>query len=144
MAARIVMPRGRWLATAALLLAVTACGGSSSSGRSSVSTAPTTHQLDDTSNGSTLDVHLGDTIDVTLHSTTWTLDVPAMVLQPLGDPQTAASPCAIMGSGCGTVTQSYNARHVGQTTLHAHRDSCGEALRCSAKQSDWSVTVRVS
>jgi hypothetical protein len=70
--------------------------------------------------------------------------VPTTVLQPLGAPQTSASPCAVMGGGCGTVTQSYNAGHVGQTTLHAHRDSCGEALRCTAQRGDWSVTVRVS
>lgn len=138
------MRGGRWLAVSALALALSGCGGSSTGSHDSVSTQSTTHQLDDKSNGSTLAVHLGDTVIVTLHSTTWTLDVPVTVLQPLGAPQTSPSPCAVMGSGCGTVTQSYNARHVGQTTLHAHRDSCGEALRCSAQQSDWTVTVKVS
>jgi hypothetical protein len=128
----------------ALLLAVTACGSGSSGGDTSVNSAPTTHQLDDRSNGSTVDVQLGDTIVVTLHNTYWTLAVPTAALQPLGAPQASPSPCAVAGSGCGSVTQSYNAGHVGRTTLHAHRDSCGEALRCSAQQSDWSVTVRVS
>ena len=134
----------RWLVGCAVVATLTACGGGSSGGQSSVSSAPTTHQLDDKSNGSTVAVHLGDTVVVTLHSTSWTLDVPATVLQPLGAPQTSASPCPVMGGGCGTVTQSYNAGHVGEMTLHAHRDSCGEALRCTGKQGDWSVTVRVS
>ena len=137
------MSARRWLVGCAVAVAVSACGGGSSGGQS-VSSAPTMHQLDDKANGSTLDVQLGDTVIVTLHSTTWTLDVPSTVLQPLGAPQTSPSPCAVMGSGCGTVTQSYNAGHVGQVTLHAHRDSCGEALRCTGKQGDWSVTVRVS
>ena len=128
---------------AVLALSVAGCSGSSGS-HASLSSAPTTHQLDDRANGRTVDVQLGDTVVVTLHNTYWTLAVPATVLQPLGAPQTAPSPCAVRGSGCGTVTQSYNASHVGQVTLHAHRDSCGEALRCSAQQSDWAVTVRVS
>ena len=137
------MRPGRWVGVCAVALALSACGGSSG-GQSSLTSAPTTHQLNDGSNGSTLEVHLGDTIVVTLDSTNWTLDVPTTTLQPLGAPQTSPSHCAVMGSGCGTVTASYNAGHVGQATLHAHRDSCGEALRCSAQQSDWSVTVRVS
>ena len=138
------MPRRRWLATAVLVLAVSACGGSSSGGQTSVKSGSSTHRLDDGSNGTTVDVQLGDTVVVTLHNTYWTLAAPTGVLQPLGAPQSSPSPCAVMGSGCGTVTESYNANHVGQTTLHAHRASCGEALRCTAKQSDWSVTVRVS
>jgi hypothetical protein len=138
------MPIRSVLAGCALVLAISACGSGSSGGQSSVNTTPTTHQLDDRSNGTTIDVNLGDTVVVTLHNTYWTLAVPAAVLQPLGAPQTSPSPCAVMGSGCGTVTESYNAVHLGQATLHAHRDSCGEALRCNAKQSDWSVTVRIS
>ena len=136
------MRSGRWLGACVLAVAVSACGGSSGS-QSSVTSAPTTHRLDDSSNGSTLQVQVGDRIAVTLNSTNWTLDVPATTLQPVGAPQVTPSHCAVMGSGCGTVTESYTAQHVGQATLHAHRDSCGEALRCSAQQSDWSVTVRV-
>lgn len=127
----------------AVALALTACGGSSG-GQSSVTSAPTTHRLNDSSNGSTLQAHLGDTIVVTLGSTYWTIDPPTTTLQPMGAPKTSPSHCVVMGSGCGTVTESFTARHLGQTTLHAHRESCGEALRCTAQQSGWSVTVRVS
>ena len=132
------------LAACAVALALSACGGSSSGGQTSLRSTPATHQLDDQSNGTTLEAHVGDTIVVTLHSTLWTLDVPKAVLQASGAPQTAPSHCAVMGSGCGTVTQSYSAGQAGQTTLHAHRDSCGEALRCTAKQSDWTVSVHVT
>lgn len=128
----------------ASLLATTACASGSSGGGAGVSSSPTTRQLDEHANGSTVQVNLGDTVVVVLHSTYWTFAVPASVLQPLGEPQVSPSHCAVMGSGCGTVTSSYNAGQVGQTTLHAHRDSCGEALRCSPSESDWSVTVRVS
>lgn len=137
-------PAARWLATAVVVVTLSACGGGSSGGNASLRNTPKTHQLDDKSTGTTVDVQLGDTVIVTLHSTGWNLDVPATVLQPLGAPQTSPSPCPVMGGGCGTVTESYNAGHVGQVTLHAHRDSCGEALRCTGTQGDWSVTVRVS
>ena len=135
---------------AATVLAVAAlatlcgCGSGSSGGNASASSAPTTRQVDEKLNGHTIDVHLGDTVTVVLHSTYWSLDVPATTLQPLGAPQSSPSACPVAGSGCGTLTQSYNASHVGQATLHAHRDSCGEARRCTASESDWSLTVRVS
>ena len=144
MTSRVVTLRLSLLGVCALVVAVSACGSGSSGGRTALNAAPTTHQLDERSNGSTLDVQLGDTVVVTLHSTYWTLAVPPTVLQPLGAPHSSPSPCPVAGSGCGTVTQSYNAGRVGRTELRAHRDSCGEALRCTAKQSEWSVTVRVS
>src|SRR3954454_5930298 len=125
---------------AGLLLA--GCANGSSSDRTAA-TAPTPHQLDEDANGSTVDVQLGDSVVVVLHSTYWNFDSPARVLQPLST-QPSPGHCAVVGSGCGTVTVTYNAAQVGTVTLHAHRDSCGEATRCSASNADWSVTVRVT
>ncbi len=55
-----------------------------------------------------------------------------------------ASCPAFPGSGCGTVTATYTAGHTGTTELTAHRDTCGEALRCVGPQADWKITGRVS
>jgi hypothetical protein len=137
------MMRRLFAAAVATVLAA-GCAGGSSGGGATVSGAPTTRQLDEHANGSTVDVQLGDTVVVVLHSTYWSFDTPPTSLQPLGDPQPSPSHCPVAGSGCGTVTARYNASHVGQTTLHAHRDSCGEARRCTGSEGDWSVTVRVS
>lgn len=128
------------LAASGLLLA--GCANGSSSDRSAA-TAPTPHQLDEHDNGKTVDAQLGDTIIVVLHSTYWSFDTPARVLQPLST-QPSPSHCAVVGSGCGTVTATFNAAHVGTVTLHAHRDSCGEAIRCTGTNGDWSATVHVS
>src|SRR5438309_1019796 len=127
-------------ATASLLLAACANG---SAGDRSAATAPTPRLLDEHANGTTVDAQLGETIVVTLHSTYWTFDTPSRVLQPLST-QPSPSHCAVVGSGCGTVTATFNAAQVGTVTLHAHRDSCGEALRCTGTDADWSATVRVS
>jgi hypothetical protein len=125
---------------------VTGCAsGSSGAGTgATAATTPTTRQLDEHANGSTVEVHLGDTVVVVLHSTYWTFATPSSTLQLVGQPQPSPSQCSVPGSGCGTVTAGYNARQVGTTTLHAHRDSCGEAVRCTGSDGDWTVTVRVS
>ncbi len=132
----------RLLAVAASAVFVAGCANGSSGDRTA-QTAPIPHQLDEHANGSTVDVQLGDSVVVVLHSTYWNFDSPARVLQPLST-QPSPGHCAVIGSGCGTVTVTYNAAQVGTVTLHAHRDSCGEAIRCSASNADWSVTVRVT
>lgn len=125
-------------------MAATACASGSSGGGAGLSSAAQTHRLDEHANASTVQVNVGDTVVVVLHNTYWTFAAPQTVLQPVGAPQPSPSHCPVVGSGCGTVTATYKASRAGQTTLHAHRDSCGEARRCTASESDWSVTVRVS
>ena len=129
------------------LLAVVAaggCGSAGSSGTSDNQTAPGRVALDDSANGKTVHVHFGDTITVTLNSTYWSfLPTGGLALQPFAPAQTAAGTACPKhpGSGCGTVTASFNVGHVGTSVLRAHRDTCGEALRCVGDQGDWSVTV---
>ena len=136
----------RTLAAACLVAVLAgACGTSNSAGSNAGDQAKNgTLNLDEKANGTTVHVHLGDTVIVTLHSTYWSfLPTASLALQPFAPAQTApATTCGQpVGTGCGTVVASYNIGHVGSGTLRAHRDSCGEALRCIGKQADWSVTV---
>jgi hypothetical protein len=141
----------RWLCAVVVGSAVLVAGcGGSSGGQSRVVAGhpPTVVRLDDTSNGRTVDAHVGDTVTVTLHSTYWTIAAPTgSALATSADPKPSPGGTAcphIPGSGCGTVTASYRAGSAGTSTLSAHRDSCGEALRCTPGAGDWTVTVKVS
>jgi len=125
------------------VFALAGCNGSSPHGAGS-STSTLTHQLDESSNGKHLAVHFGDTIVVTLHSTYWTFGVPGgFILQPITPPQVGKGVnCpSVPGSGCGTVTMTYNVGKVGTGRIVAHRTSCGEALKCTEAQSNWSVSL---
>lgn len=133
----------RRLVVTALAVTLTAACSPSDSGGASGKPAPQL-QLGETANGKTVSVSLGGTVVVVLHSTYWSMVPEASVLQPVGPPQVAATSCPVVGGGCGTVTATYNATHVGVATLRAHRSTCGEARRCVGSESDWSVTVRVT
>jgi hypothetical protein len=128
--------------------AATACGGSSGSTASTSVRSAQTIQVADNANGTTVTAHVGDTVSVTLHNTYWTLATPdGHVLVTATAPSSApgGSGCPhIPGSGCGSVTATYRADTTGTTRLTAHRDSCGEAMRCGPGQGDWAVTVRVT
>jgi len=138
----------RTLAALCLLAVTAGCGATGSAGSDAGDQATNgTLNLDEKANGTTVHVHLGDTVVVTLHSTYWSfLPTASLALQPFAPVATApATGCGQpVGGGCGTVTASYNIGHVGSGKLHAHRDTCGEALRCVGKQADWSVTVVAS
>lgn len=104
------------------------------------------HQLTDKDNGATVAVHVGDGVTVTLHSTYWQLGSPegdgqVLVQRTPPSPTASPSPCPVAGAGCGTVVADYLVGAAGTVRLTAHRDSCGEALRCTAGQGDWSVKV---
>ena len=138
------------MTTAAILVSgVAGCGAGSSGGNGTTGGpgANGTVTLDDKANGTTVHVHFGDTVTVTLHSTYWSfLPTDGLALQPFAPAQTApATNCGgPVGSGCGTVTASYNVGHTGTSVLRAHRTTCGEAMRCVGKQADWSVTIVAS
>lgn len=135
------------------LLAVAAaagCGGESPGG-AALGTGgghATVHRLDDSSDGHTVHVRVGDTVAVALRSTYWQLPVPTG-----GELVATASPAAspggngcptIPGTGCGTASARYRVATTGRTTLIATRQSCGEAMRCTGSQGRWSVTVIAS
>jgi hypothetical protein len=90
-------------------------------------------------------VKVGDRIVVTLGSTYWTFNPPSGVaVTQDGDPTVRPSPGCVPGAGCGTVTATYHADTSGTATLSAHRDSCGEALRCTPAQADWRIDANVT
>ena len=106
--------------------------------------------LNEISNGKVVTVHAGDHLTLTLHSTYWTITpLPKQkTITPVGPVVTAprlpasANGC-VPGQGCGTVTAHFLASGVGQIRLSASRTSCGEALRCTPRQSHWTVVIRV-
>jgi hypothetical protein len=104
--------------------------------------------IGEAANGTTVTLPKAGRLAVTLHNTYWQLADPAdpKVLVVASAPAARPDPTcrSIPGTGCGTVTAVYAAGTAGTTTLAAHRDTCGEALRCTPAQSDWSVTVHVS
>src|SRR4051794_3383189 len=135
------------------LLALTTaagCGGGSSGGATLGTGADhaTVHRLTDASNGSTVQVRVGDTVTVALHSTYWQLTNPGggeliSTASPTVSPGGKGCP-TIPGTGCGTVSAGYRVASTGRTTLTASRQTCGEALRCTGSRGRWSVTVVAS
>jgi hypothetical protein len=135
--------------------AFAACGSGGGGSMGSPATTPTSVAVsgkplavDDAANGTTVTLPRGARLTVTLHSTYWQLAAPAdaHVLAVSSAPAARPDPScrSIPGTGCGTLTAVYTAAGTGTTMLTAHRDSCGEALRCTPAQSDWSVRIRVS
>lgn len=111
------------------------------------SQAPAAVALADADTGRSVTVRRGGTVTVVLHSTYWTFAAPSngSVVQAQGAPVVVADrQGCVPGGGCGTVTAKYAAVGDGQATLSAHRDSCGEAMRCQGTAGDWRVTIVVA
>jgi branched-subunit amino acid ABC-type transport system permease component len=99
-------------------------------------------------------VKLGGHVDLTWHSMYWQLKVPpksasltsngAPILKPIFPGPKAPAGCKIAGSGCGTQTWAFTATKVGLTHLVANRTTCGEAMRCTAANGRFAMTVKVS
>jgi hypothetical protein len=103
--------------------------------------------VSEAANGKTITVRRRDEVTAVLHSTYWKFNNPSdqRVLMAEGDPVTSPQPGGcVPGQGCGTVTVRYLAVGVGRTVVSAHRDTCGEAMRCTPAASDWRVTVVVT
>lgn len=144
--------RGSRVAVSVLLAGVV-LGGCSSSGtkpasgrtRSSGSSPPVV--LSETANGTAVSVQVDGVVIVTLNSTYWQLSPPhgTARFDVLSAPRAQPGPScpSIPGSGCGTVTATYRATSAGVAVVAAHRDACGEALRCVGTQGDWRATISV-
>jgi hypothetical protein len=114
------------------------------------SSGATTLNISESANGKTFRVDPGSTIKVTLNSTFWNFQsannlsgnqLPTMTAIMPGP--TAPSNCQLPGMGCGTVVWKFKAGKSGSASFVATRTSCGEALRCTAKQSKYSVIFRI-
>jgi hypothetical protein len=105
-------------------------------------------KVDDSKNGQSVKVHVGDTVKVTLNATYWTFDQSSdpLVLKELGDQVVTPDPVGscLPGMGCGVTTAWYKALSAGSATVSASRVSCGEALRCVGNQGTYRVRVVVS
>ena len=105
-------------------------------------------KVDDSKNGQSVQVHVGDTVKVTLGSTYWTFDQSSdpLVLKELGDQVVTPDPVGscLPGMGCGVTTAWYKTLSAGSATVSASRVSCGEARKCVGNQGAYQVTVVVS
>ena len=133
---------------AAICATAAACGGPSS-GDPGPSQSPHTAVLtaSDAQNGRTVTLHVGDSLDITLHSTYWRFagSSNAAVVAPEASPTVSpsASGC-VAGQGCGTVTASFDALAVGTAVIDASRTTCGEALLCTGSAGSYRLTVEVT
>jgi predicted secreted protein len=101
----------------------------------------------DADNGKTITIKVGQRLEIRLSSTYWVFGSSSniAVLRSAG-PQVASpqpSGC-VPGGGCGVVTATFDAIRAGQADVTAARTSCGEALRCTAEQSKYRLTVSVA
>ena len=101
----------------------------------------------DKQNGTSITMHPGQTLMVTLGSTYWTIQgsSDSQVLTPVGAAVTTPQSCsAAPGSGCGTVSQEFRAVKSGTAQVSASRTSCGEAMRCVGPAGQYALTVQVT
>ena len=104
-------------------------------------------QAGENQNGTSITLHTGQTLMVTLGSTYWTIQgsSDSLVLAPVGKSVTSPQSCsAPPGSGCGTVSQAFRAARPGKAQVTASRVSCGEAMRCVGPAGQYQLTVQVT
>jgi hypothetical protein len=112
----------------------------------SPTTWPTRH-LDDRDNHHAVSVHVGQTVELTLASTYWTIGGPSGTALGATGPERKTpnytKPGCHGGSGCGTDVRDFKAVRTGTSGISATRSTCGEALRCPDDKSRFFVTVHV-
>lgn len=128
------------LSTASSVPVTSTVVGSSSSSATAIT-------VSEAENGTTLTVDRGADVIVVLHSTYWQFQqasAPKVLVQAApvvqGDPPNRAG---VPGSGKGIARESYHAQAAGTATITATRTSCGEAMRCTAGQGLYRITVVV-
>ena len=107
-----------------------------------------TKSLAESNNGQRIQVTSGTTLQITLHSTYWT-EGKVKNLVKIGEPQISpimpsanATPgCQHAGMGCGTIIWKFKAVKKGSALFTATRISCGEALKCTADQTTYSLNI---
>lgn len=134
-------------------VALTGCGAvpsGSPGGGSPASTSSPAGRLivaRDSDNGRTLELRVGDRLELQLGSTYWNVagSSDSMVLQAVGPALVSPQPSGcVPGAGCGLVTELFAAVAPGTAAVTASRNSCGEAMGCTGAQGSYRVTVTVS
>ena len=134
-----------WTVAAAGLLV--SCGAATAGGTTPTPSPGRDVVATDSDKGKTIDLHVGDRLQVRLASTYWTVDQGSdqRVLRPSGpmavSPQISG---CVPGGGCGFVIARFDAVGPGSADVTASRTSCGEALRCVGDAGSYRVSVAVS
>lgn len=129
-------------------LVLAACGSATGTGVANPSPSPGKFQVaGDAENGTTVDLHVGDRLAVTLHSTYWTISGSSNPRVLTAEGPEAVSPApggCVPGGGCGTVTMIFDVIGMGSADVTASRVSCGEAMLCTGTQGSYKITVASS
>ena len=137
------MARSAVLAATAAGVLLAGCG--------TASPAPRTHGSQvvvkrDASNGSTVRLAVGDKLELILASSYWTFrgsSAPGVLRQTGPVQLLKTTRTCVPGGGCRPKEVSYRALKPGKTVITAHRVSCGEALACTGKKGQFTLTVVV-
>lgn len=123
----------------AVCVCLASCGWSAPSGQ------PASFRAGDDQNGTSMTLHPGQTLLVTLASTYWSFQGSSdtQVLAPVGAPVISPASCP-PGGGCGTVAQEFRAVGSGTAQVTASRVTCGEAMRCVGASGQYQLTVTVT
>jgi hypothetical protein len=100
----------------------------------------------DRSSGKTIRISVGDRVALILGSTYWNIrgSSAAAVLRQEGPAKLLGSPRSCPpGVGCGSVRTFFTGLSPGTAVITAHRDSCGEALRCVGSRGQFRLTVTI-
>jgi hypothetical protein len=101
----------------------------------------------DADNGRTLELRIGDRLEVGLHSTYWTIKGSSNPQVLLAESPVVISPSlsrCVPGGGCGTVAMTFDVVGTGSADVTASRTSCGEAMGCIGGDGSYKITVVVT
>ena len=103
--------------------------------------------LSEADNGKSIRVTAGASVELVLHNIYWHIagSSAASILKPIGAPvySGAGTLKCIPGTGCGTITATFQAVATGTAQISATRTTCGEALQCIGDQKSFAVTLIV-
>jgi PBP1b-binding outer membrane lipoprotein LpoB len=110
------------------------------------SRSPQPTALTERANNTTVRVHTGQIVQLTLRSLYWADPVSTSTGVLALDDAVSRTPDhrGPIGSGSGTVVARFRASGPGTARIQTHRSSCGEAMGCRPGQSDFSVTIVAS
>ena len=121
-------------------------GGGASPSPGSTPIAPLTVARDSDS-GKTVELRVGDRLEVKLDSTYWTIHESSnpSVLRRAGPAVISPQPHGcVPGAGCGRAIASFDAVGRGSADVTASRNSCGEAMGCVGSAGSYRLSVVVT
>lgn len=109
------------------------------------SSNPKSLVFSDHDNGRSVAIPRGGSITVFLMTTSWTFQSssdPSVITQ-LGATTYQSGNHCVPGEQCGTTTAQFSALVVGNATLIATRNYCGEARQCVPQNDTWTLSIIV-